>query len=360
MSKTSLRYKGHFLLFEWNGRQRTIWINYPPCKLLVYIYFPVKYLMKINLREWLNLYQLEEKIDIYLAYCQYQKQLNLKTLKAYSIDLKQFLNFNYKSNDTLSKSTLTQFITCLHKKYKPKTVKRKIACLRAFFNYLEYDELIDVNPMAKIKVKFQEPLLLPRTISLNNIQAILSAAYHFHTCSDTTYQKKISQRDIAVLEILFSTGMRVSELCNLKFDDIDLAEGTFLIYGKGSRERVAQISNQDILGIIKKYIADFKYQIGITGYLFINRLGNRLSEQSVRSIICKYVHIAKIDAHITPHMFRHSFATCLLEEDVDIRYIQHLLGHSSIATTQIYTHVTSSKQKHILASKHPRNKMTFQ
>lgn len=305
------------------------------------------------------MHQLGEKVSTYLAYCQYQKQLNHNTLKAYSIDLKQFLGFYHQNNGDLSKQTLTQFITNLHKNYKPKTVKRKLACLRAFFNYLEFDELIDVNPMVKIKIKFQEPLLLPRTIPLNTIQTILATAYRLCSDSDTSYQKRISQRDIAVLEILFSTGIRVSELCNLKIEDINLTEGILLIYGKGSRERVVQISNQDILNIVQKYIAAFESQIRKTGYLFINRLGNRLSEQSVRAIICKCVQEAKLDEHITPHMFRHSFATLLLEEDVDIRYIQHLLGHSSIATTQIYTHVTSKKQKHILATKHPRNKMSF-
>ena len=305
------------------------------------------------------MHQLKKEIETYLAYCQHQKQLNSKTIKAYSIDLKQFLEFYCINNSDLSKSVFTQFITSLHEKYKPKTAKRKIACLRAFFNYLEFEELIDVNPLAKIKVKFQEPLLLPRIIPLNTIQTILATTYHLYNNSNTIYQKKVSQRDIAVLEMLFSTGMRVSELCNLKINDINLMEGTFLIYGKGSRERVVQIGNQDIIGIIQKYISAFDFQIQQTGYLFVNRLGNRLSEQSVRAMICKYVLTAKIDTHITPHMFRHSFATLLLEEDVDIRYIQHLLGHSSIATTQIYTHVTSGKQKHILATKHPRNKMSF-
>lgn len=305
------------------------------------------------------MHQLRENVDTYLAYCQHQKQLNPKTLKAYSIDLQQFLVFYCENNDELNKPALIQFITSLHEKYKPKTAKRKIACLRAFFNFLEFDELIDVNPMNKIKVKFQEPLLLPRTIPLSTIQTILTTAYHLYTNSNTAYQKKTSQRDIAVLEMLFSTGIRVSELCNLKIDDVNLIEGTLIIYGKGARERVVQISNQDILDIIKKYISAFEFQVQQTGYLFINRLGNKLSEQSVRTMICKYVQMAKIDTHITPHMFRHSFATLLLEEDVDIRYIQHLLGHSSIATTQIYTHVTSNKQKHILATKHPRNRMTF-
>ena len=115
--------------------------------------------------------------------------------------------------------------------------------------------------------------------------------------------------------------------------------------------------SQLIQNLIDKYFKEFQFELSYNKFLFINRLGNRLSEQSVRNMITNYTERASISLHITPHMFRHSFATLLLEEDVDIRYIQQMLGHSSITTTQIYTHTSMNKQKNILSAKHPRNKL---
>jgi integrase/recombinase XerD len=209
-----------------------------------------------------------------------------------------------------------------------------------------------------MKIKFQEPFLLPKTIPLITIQAILLAAYQdLYQNNTTTFYYKTVLRDIAVLELLFATGIRVSELCSLTINDVNLSEGYIKIYGKGSKERIVQIGNKEVLLALTDYKNTLRLPKCNSGFFFINRLNKRLSEQSVRYMIKKYVGIAGISMHITPHMFRHSFATLLLEEDVDIRYIQQLLGHSSIVTTQIYTHVTSNKQKSILTSKHPRNKV---
>lgn len=163
-------------------------------------------------------------------------------------------------------------------------------------------------------------------------------------------------RHIAVLELLFATGIRISELCSIRNCDIDLKEGLILIHGKGSKERLIQIPNKSVLLSLRTYY-DSKSLSRNTKYFFTNRLDNRLSEQSVRFMIRKYTSMAGIEEKITPHMFRHTFATMLLEEDVDIRYIQKILGHSSIITTQIYTHVSSNKQRDILDRKNPRNKI---
>ncbi len=153
--------------------------------------------------------------------------------------------------------------------------------------------------------------------------------------------------------------MRVSELCDLSVQQINLDEGYIKIFGKGSKERIIQIENQEVMKCLQVYQQHFLDKLSENGSFFINRLGKQLAPQSVRLMIKKYTAKASIPIHITPHMFRHSFATLLLEEDVDIRYIQHLLGHSSIATTQIYTHINAKKQKLILSSKHPRNKLVL-
>jgi integrase/recombinase XerD len=151
----------------------------------------------------------------------------------------------------------------------------------------------------------------------------------------------------------------VSELCGLRAEDINLRDGQLKVWGKGSKERLIQICDKEAKAALRTYYGLHKSQIARAGYFFINRLGSVLSTQSVRGMIRKYVALAGLDKSITPHTFRHTFATLLLEEDVDIRYIQTMLGHSSISTTQIYTHINMEKQKKILATKHPRRKLAY-
>lgn len=295
-------------------------------------------------------------IKNYLEYCDKQKCLNEKTLKAYKIDLNQFLSHICSSDITdISTSMLEDYIGELHKKYKPKTVKRKIASAKAFFHYLEYKELLDINPFNKMHIKFREPVILPKTIPLRNVESILSTIYEQLNCAKTTYQRRNSLRDAAVIELLFATGMRISELCSLKINDINLYDGCILIYGKGNKERRIQIGNTSVISILSKYKDDFYSEIANCNHFFANQCGRSLTDQTVRRMINKYTSIAAITQHITPHMFRHTFATSLLEADVDIRYIQEMLGHSSINITEIYTHVALAKQRSILATKHPRN-----
>lgn len=294
--------------------------------------------------------------DLFLNYCKTRKTLNSKTLKAYAIDLEQFARF---ANDEFTKDVLCRYIENLNVHYKPKTVRRKIAVLKAFAHYLIIDEYLDCNPFERLAFSLREPVMLPKTIPLDVINRILLTAYRFKETAKTEYQHRLALRDIAILETLFATGARVSELCQLKADSLDLQTHTMKIFGKGSRERIIQIENQEVLKAIKLYYKAFQADIQHTDYVFINKFHTPLKEQSVREIICKYVRLAGYDFHITPHMYRHSFATSLLEADVDIRYIQRLLGHSSIITTQIYTQVSMSKQKKILSTKHPRNKMSM-
>lgn len=301
---------------------------------------------------------LNDWITEYIEYCESRKRLDSKTLKAYWIDLSQYELFCSNHADGTSKATVDKYITKLHKQYKPKTVKRKTASLKAFFHYLEYKELINENPFTKLDIRFREAKLLPKTIPFHSIQAFLSVLYTQKEHARSEYQLRCRIRDIAVIELLFATGVRISELCSLKPADIDLESGNILIYGKGSKERILQLGNPDVIAALNLYRETFKTDIDACGYFFVNRLRHKLSDQSVRFMINHYAELAGISQHITPHMFRHSFATLLLEQDVDIRYIQKILGHSSISTTEIYTHVSNTKQKDILVNKHPRNLMS--
>lgn len=303
------------------------------------------------------MYSLENLKEEYLLHCKTQKELNAKTLKAYRIDLTQFIAFSSDIDEPFSRENLNSYLAILHEKYQPKTTKRKIASLKSFFHFLEFEDLLESNPFNKLRLSFREPKRLPKTIPANIIQLFLNTIYRESRQDTTPGKKKSILRDIAVIELLFATGVRISELCNLKYQDIDMENHSLLIWGKGAKERIIQIGNPDVISALSIYIETFQNEITQSGWLFVNRLGNRLSEQSVRLMINKYVELAGISMHITPHMFRHSFATLLLEADVDIRYIQKMLGHSSITTTEIYTSVSMHKQKAILTEKHPRNGM---
>lgn len=291
----------------------------------------------------------------YLSHCKHQKRLDSKTLKAYRIDLGQFSKSTGITDPIdVSSNILETYISTLHEKYKPKTVKRKIASLKAFFHYLEYREVVILNPFNKIQIKFREPTILPKTIPLLTVESFLSTIYTCRRQAPTAYQRKNALRDAAIIELLFATGMRISELCSLKAGDISLSDRSLLIYGKGNKERRMQIGNDDVLHVLAEYYNTFHNKNTSNGIFFINQNQTSVSDQAVRRMINKYVSLAAIDLHITPHMFRHTFATSLLEADVDIRYIQEMLGHSSINVTEIYTHVALSKQRDILTSKHPR------
>ena len=273
-------------------------------------------------------------ITEYLDSCRTQKCLDEKTLKAYRIDLRQFSDFISDSTQIevisdITSEILESYISRLHAEYKPKTAKRKIASIKALFHYCEYKDLIDRNPFSKIHTRFREPVILPKTIPLHIVESFLSTIYTRRSEAGTAYQRRNALRDAAVIELLFSSGIRISELCNLKNDNVNIH-------------------------ILDEYRRSFSTEISSSAHFFVNQSGAPLSDQSVRRMINKYCSLAAIDLHITPHMFRHTFATSLLEADVDIRYIQEMLGHSSINVTQIYTHVAVGKQRDILRNKHPR------
>lgn len=295
---------------------------------------------------------IREQVTPYLEYCKYRKELDDKTVKAYRIDLRQF--FEHIHLDELKKSNIEDYITDLHKTYKQKTIKRKLASIKAFYNYLEEEELIVENPFRKIKVKFKEEIVLPRIVMREEIERLLNYMY---SSANRTDKCTLWLRDVAVVETFFATGARVYEISNMKKDCIDLNSGLICLRGKGKKERYVQIGSAEVLRLLKNYYEANIQAINNSGYFFINSRGRRFTEQSIRIMIKKYVTDAGIERNITPHMFRHSVATFLIEEGVDISCVQMILGHSSIKTTQIYIHVAAKRQAEILRAKHPRNKM---
>ena len=244
------------------------------------------------------------------------------------------------------------------------------ACMKKFEN-VEYVELlfnsvekciavrpceksnVSENPFRRIRTKFKEEKVLPRIIPKNDIERLLNYMY-----GQLRKQKgKNILRDLTVVEMFFATGARVYEISNIRIENIDMKTGSIYFNGKGRKERVIQIGEQSVIKLLQKYYEQNKAQIEKSGYFFVNQKGDRFSEQSIRRMLKKYTKQAGISRNITPHMFRHSFATYLIEEGVDISCVQQILGHSSIKTTQIYIHVAAGIQAEILQKKHPRNKM---
>lgn len=294
---------------------------------------------------------IKDVINDFLWHCQYERRLDMKTLSAYRIDLNQFLQSLTRENkiiNSLSKDDVKKYLLSLSN-YKQKTISRKLASLKAMLYYYECEEDSFINPIRKMQIKVKNPIRLPIVMTLDEIKKIF----------EVLYKKRIESnsmnllRDIAIVELLFASGMRVSELCSLRNRDVDINNGIIRIIGKGNKERIVQICHKETLASLISW-NNTKSNLNSDTPFFTNRLKSGLSTQSVRRIIHNIVNESGISKHITPHTFRHTFATLLLEEDVDIKYIQHLLGHSSIVTTQIYTHVNLFKQKQILLNKHPR------
>ncbi|MBQ9647738.1 MAG: tyrosine-type recombinase/integrase [Oscillospiraceae bacterium] len=297
---------------------------------------------------------LSQQVKDYLEFCAYEKNLSHNTVKAYQIDLTQFAAF--AGNARIDTELLNRYIKHLNQNFAPRSAKRKLASIRAFLRELELSGALADNPFRNLHIRIQTPKQLPRIIPQELVEALLRSAYDAYVPG-----RRETLRDILVLELLFGTGLRVSELCELTSSSFQLSADKLrlLINGKGQKERVIQIMTPELVRIAERYCAIYAENIQATGVILFNRQGRRLSPQSVRRIIARHLKNIRSDYHVTPHMFRHTFATSLLEAGMDIRYIQSLLGHSSISTTQIYTHVTTNHQTLLLAEMHPRSKMSF-
>lgn len=324
----------------------------------------------------------------FFAYCKYEKRLSDVTLRAYRLDVAHFTKFLQSMQadvlpgglakhpapppevdfTTVTKETLQKYLHALSEQYKVKTVKRRFACLRSFYNYLEYQEMITANPFLKFKLNMKDSFTLPTSMSLTEMDKMLQAVHQLHVSSNVGFSKNqfapnsfhfIKLRDVTILEFLFASGVRVSELCGLRLDDLYDDYTVLRIMGKGNKERLVYLVNPEVIQIFQTYL-QFRAKTGTScEYVFINKEGKKLSTQAVRNLVAKYVNVCGISKNITPHAFRHTFASLLLEEGVDIKYIQEFLGHSSITTTQIYLHTSTQRKKDIIFSKHPRQKLSL-
>ena len=230
--------------------------------------------------------------------------------------------------------------------YSPATMARKIATLRSFYKWLERNRVIDTNPMTLIRTPRQKKRL-PKAIDVEQVEKLLSAP------NDKTL---LGSRDRAILETLYSTGIRVSELVGINFGDIDETGQAIVIRGKGRKERIVPLGTHAMTAL-SHYIETLKVNDipnNIEDPLFVNKHTTRLSTRSVRRKVSKYLEQVGLDPSISPHTLRHSFATHLLDNGADLRSVQELLGHQSLSTTQVYTHLTTKRMRESYDDAHPR------
>ena len=308
-------------------------------------------------------------IHHYLEHCQKERRLSDNTAKAYRQDLEHFARFldSFQTGlglESITKPLLQEYIALLNEQYAVRTVKRRIAAIRGFLDWAEEEGLLTENPFLRMKLRIKEPFRLPSAMSVKEVEKILVAVYednmHYKTRSLGMMTQFLHYRDILVIEMLFASGVRVHELCEMRYTDMDFFHQTFRIIGKGNKERLVFFGNEAVIEALRRYNWMRKEMYFDSDFLFVNKYGDPLSTQAARNIVKKYVNLAGITRNITPHSFRHTFATMLLEEGIDLRYIQEFLGHSSISTTQIYLHVADKKASKLLAKKHPRKKIPLQ
>ena len=288
----------------------------------------------------------------FIKYLQATKNLSEKTLKAYICDLKQF--FNYENNIILP--NICAFISYLNEKLKLKdtSIRRKIITLKNFYNYLLDNEIIYSSPFRKLKFKFKKEKKLPKTLSVNEVSRILKC-FDIDISSLSTFSQKEYTRDSALIDLLISTGIRIGEAATITLDDIIKADHTLLIHGKGRKQRLIYVSSPITWERLKTLIKERKNHEN--NYLFVNRYGQPLSIHGIEDIYKKYAKKAQITTKSTPHYLRHTFATNLLANGADLRSVQEILGHASVATTQIYTEVTTARKKQVLRKFNYRNKL---
>ncbi len=288
----------------------------------------------------------------FINYLQATKNLSVKTLKAYSSDLTQF--FKYEQN--IIHPDICGFISYLNSEIKLRdtSIRRKIITLKSFYNYLIDSEIIDIYPFEKLKIKFKQERKLPKTLSVTEISKILKC-FEIEITTLSSFALKTYKRNAALIDLLISTGIRIGEAASITLSDIMTSERTILIHGKGRKQRLIFISSNVTWDRLKTLIRERKNSA--CPYLFVNRYGRPLSIHGIENIYKKYVKKAQINTKSTPHYLRHTFATNLLANGADLRSVQEILGHASVATTQIYTEVTAARKKQVLKKFNYRNKI---
>ena len=295
---------------------------------------------------------MKEDLEEYIRYLRIERGLAENTIESYNRDLGQYLDYLAKEEledwYKVDRYTILSFLQHLKElKKSSATVIRMVSSLRKFHQYLKQEQRSSVDPMLHIDTP-KKAQILPKVLSMSEVEKIIETP---------NVDEVLGLRDRAILEVMYATGLRVSELTELKMDDLHLSLGLIQTIGKGDKERIIPIGDLAIKWI-ENYLKYSRIKLEKSdkrsSYLFLNHHGRKLTRQGIWKNLKAVVKKAEIEKEVTPHTLRHSFATHLLENGADLRVVQELLGHSDISTTQIYTHITKQRMAKVYKTYHPR------
>ena len=288
------------------------------------------------------------------AYIVVEKNFSEHTAKAYVSDVLSFLIWLEENNvENVDFNKIREYLRFIHKyNYKKTTISRKISALRTFYKYLYRESLVDINPVSGISAPKKDKVL-PKFLSKDEVEKILN---------NVNIETPAGYRNRAILELLWATGMRISELSGLNYGDLNLEQNEIRVFGKGAKERIVLVSER-AKSYLERYLQNARKLVAIgfdvgevaeNSPVFINNTGYRLNPKTIRNVINSIVEKIQLPKKVTPHVFRHSFATYLIENGADLRVVQELLGHASISNTQIYTHISTKHLTETYTQAHPR------
>ncbi len=314
--------------------------------------------------------RIHEACRQFVSHCKHVKNLSKHSIKAYQIDLNEFQQYTNPTAplDSCDRHLLRSYVQYLfeERELKESSVKRRIASLKCMFNWFEQEEVIDKNPFRTLNLRIKLPGQLPKALSRKELRKLLNTPrkqlgikyrddYTQERLINTCHTRNdfIQLTTLLTLELLFATGIRVGELVNIQIPNINLSEGAIKINGKGNRERIVFLPDNQLTTLLAAYLKLRSQYQPDHQTLLINSRGTATTTQLIRLILRRTAKQANLTKRITPHMLRHSAATHLLNAGVDIRHVQKLLGHQSITTTQIYTHVSDAQLKSVIRKSHP-------
>ena len=289
----------------------------------------------------------EKYIEEFIDYLRFEKKYSENTISSYKRDLNKTNTYIKKDFAKLNKKDIQNYIQKISKSENVSSVSRCISTLKSFYKFLELNKYTSLNPLTTI-TNPKTVKKLPKILSEEEIEKLL----------DINLKTDFDYRNKAMLELMYSSGLRVSELINLNVNDIDLSNASVRIFGKGSKERIIPL-NDYAIDALNNYILNHRrslFKHGESNYLFLNNHGNKMTRQGFFKILEKIAKEKGIKSELSPHTLRHSFATHLLKHGADLRSIQELLGHNDISTTQIYTHITSERLQKNYEEFHPHGK----
>ena len=292
---------------------------------------------------------MDDKITSYLEYLQYEKKYSSYTISNYERDLEVFNNYIIDKKidyQNMNYSKVSDYLLYLSsKKYSPSSINRHLSAIRSYYAYLLKEKVVKSSPFKTIHGPKKEKKL-PNYLKYQEFIDLIGSL------GDTS----LDMRNRMILELLFATGVRVSELVNIKLTDINFKEREIKVYGKGKKTRIVYF-NKECQRVMSNYVLGARQDIlndKKNDYLIINHLGNRITTRGIEDIIDKCIQKSSLNHKISPHTLRHTFATLLLNEGMDIREVQELLGHERLSTTSIYTHVSNEELRSVYLQNHPR------